>query len=397
MSVKPHRDFFGCLLGALLCCALLVSHCLAADSAREKARQWLENLDTTAAGLYEMAELHMPDMDRARLRAVAEVLYCFSWEALAPAQEENSSGNTSAPESESGENAVKKPAITLPPAVGAEWNIPACAADIARIREASRADDAGLKNRVFRALRHGAALDRLESAIAGLDLVSRPDSHVSSEEAQAAYVRCLWLLCRHEILESMNPHEDELSEAEDDNIELITGKPEESTLPADCLARRVLRQDTLIAALDAALAFELMPDEALPLQIVRADLLLDQSRPKAALESLQDLNMASGSTPREDRLRVRGLYLRALALMRTGNFALAGRDLDSALKLKPEGAELRLARGTLLRLRGKTTAMCGDLHAACAGGLCEGLKTAREQGYCGAEKSSSSALLELKR
>ena len=89
-------------------------------------------------------------------------------------------------------------------------------------------------------------------------------------------------------------------------------------------------------------------------------------------------------------MRAQGLYLRSLALMRSGNFVLAGRDLDRALALFPDDAELRLARGTLLRMKGETGAMCGDFYAACAGGMCDGLKVAREQGYCGAGSVSDS-------
>ena len=45
---------------------------------------------------------------------------------------------------------------------------------------------------------------------------------------------------------------------------------------------------------------------------------------------------------------------------------------------------------TALRMKGETGAMCGDFYAACAGGMCDGLKVAREQGYCGAGSVSDS-------
>ena len=41
-------------------------------------------------------------------------------------------------------------------------------------------------------------------------------------------------------------------------------------------------------------------------------------------------------------------------------------------------------------MKGETGAMCGDFYAACAGGMCDGLKVAREQGYCGAGSVSDS-------
>ena len=325
-----------------------------ADASLLRTKAWLAELDEFAAALSAMPELRLSGMDNDRLRALAALLH------LPPEPEEGAGESENAPVSS---------------------GAPSAYLDI--------------KPRLFRLMRRDDAVDRVESAVYGLDRLLRavwqdeagesdpeslpedsaPDD--SSGEGLAAlsdYLHCVFLLAYVETGEL----EREEGIAGPDSSSLSVSEP-----PAGNEGR-ASRQDALLLALDAALSHELPSDSVRPLQVIKAGLLLEQARPQAALQALAGLDAGHDATPRGKRLRVRGLYLRSLALMRSGNVVLAKRDLDKALELAPDAAELRLARGTLLRMRGETKAMCGDFYAACAAGLCEGLKVAREQGYCGA-------------
>ena len=83
----------------------------------------------------------------------------------------------------------------------------------------------------------------------------------------------------------------------------------------------------------------------------------------------------------------RARYVRALALMRLRQFALAEGDLNAlmAVGIPAEGTEtagcLR-ARGAVRFLRGDYGGMCEDFIAACGLGDCEGLAEARGRGHC---------------
>ena len=330
-----------------------------------RAQAWLRELDERAAALRAMPELRLARTDRERLRALAALLRVSS---------------------------------DIEEAAGEERTFP-------------------WKLRVFRLMRRSASVDRMEYAVHGLDLLVRAAAEPGTsgkfpavvqpsiqeeavpgggEETPAAlddYLRCVRMLADFETLE---PEMEEtvvraFGGTGRDSLENASGndggeEPEEGDAHA-------LRQDALLVALDAALAHELPHVAARPLLVIKAGLLLEQARPQAALQALdgvENVGSASDAAPGERRLRAQGLYLRSLALMRSGNFVLAGRDLDRALALFPDDAELRLARGTLLRMKGETGAMCGDFYAACAGGMCDGLKVAREQGYCGAGSVSDS-------
>ncbi len=338
-----------------------------ADASLLRAKAWFAELDELTAALSVMPELRLSGMDKDRLRALAALLH------LPPEPEDGTGGPETAPAS---------------PAPSAFLD---------------------LKPRLFRLMQRDDAVDRMESAVYGLERLVRAASQDETwendpaklsedlpEEDLAAlydYLRCVFLLAYFEV-------------GEEEQKEGGTPGPDSSSLSvSENLAGddvRALRQDALLLALDAALSHELPPDSMRPLQVIKAGLLLEQARPQAALQALAGLDAGRDATPREKRLHARGLYLRSLALMRSGNVVLAKRDLDKALELAPDGAELRLARGTLLRMRGETRAMCRDFYAACAAGLCEGLKVAREQGYCGAgdgndEPASPFAPLELTR
>ncbi|MDR2055267.1 MAG: tetratricopeptide repeat protein [Desulfovibrio sp.] len=83
----------------------------------------------------------------------------------------------------------------------------------------------------------------------------------------------------------------------------------------------------------------------------------------------------------------RARYVRALALMRLRQFALAEGDLNvlMAVGIPAEGTEMagRLrTRGAVRLLRGDYRGMCEDFTAACGLGDCEGLAGARSQGRC---------------
>lgn len=347
-----------------------------ADASLLQTKVWLAELDELASALSVMPELRLSGMDTDRLRALAALLHLPPEPEHAPV----SSGTLSA--------------------------------------------FLDIKPRLFRLMRRNDVVDRMESAVYGLERLIRaasqdeagengpakfpeesPPEELSpeelspeelSEEEQAAlsdYLHCVFLLASFEA--------GELERKEGG----IPGPDSSSLFASEKPAGnngRASRQDTLLLALDAALSHELPPDSVRSLQVIKAGLLLEQARPQAALQALAGLDAGSDATPREKRLRARGLYLRSLALMRSGNVVLAKRDLDKALEIAPDGAELRLARGTLLRMRGETKAMCGDFYAACAAGLCEGLKVAREQGYCGAGEGNEApaspfAPLELTR
>lgn len=333
-----------------------------------RTRAWIANLDEQASALRAMPELRLSGMDGERLRALSALLS----PPPCPGDFEGGEGECDATE-----------------------DVPGAAPGDAESMAETFIGSSMLKPRLFRLMRHDAAVDRMESAIYGLDSLARAvargdEAGDVTGEARAAvgeYLRCVCLLARFELAETENaggvPGENGNSAKTPANAaaNVAGGDTAESNL-------RALRQDALLVALDAALAHDLPPESARPLRVIKAGLLLEQARPQAALQALDGVDAGSVSTPREKRLRARGLYLRALALMRRGNFGLAGKDLDRALALMPDGVELRLARGTLLRMRGETTAMCGDFYAACAGGLCEGLKVAREQGYCGAASAA---------
>lgn len=317
-----------------------------------QAKAWLAELDELAAALGAMPELRLSGMDKDRLRALAALLHL-------PPDPERGEGSGEA------ENEVSSDA----PSAFSE------------------------KTRLFRLMRRDDAVDRVESAVYGLDRLVRAAAQDETREndpaelpadlpgeARAAlsdYLRCVFLLAHFEA-------------GEEERKEGAVSGPDSSAAAESPAGNgsRALRRDALLLALDAALSHELPPDSVRPLQMIKAGLLLEQARPQAALQALAGLDAGHDAAPREKRLRARGLYLRALALMRSGNVVLAKRDLDKALELAPDGAELRLARGALLRMRGETKAMCEDFYAACAAGLCEGLKLAREQGYCGSGSRS---------
>lgn len=347
-----------------------------ADASLLQTKAWLAELDEFAAALSAMPELRLSGMDKDRLRALAALLH------LPPEPEERAGEGAGEPEN-------------------------------APVSSGASSAYLDIKPRLFRLMRRDDAVDRVESAVYGLerllravsqdeagdsDLASLPEGSAPddlSEEERAAlsdYLHCVFLLAYFEA-------------GDLEREEGIAG-PDSSSLSASENPAgnegRASRQDALLLALDAALSHELPPDSVRPLQVIKAGLLLEQARPQAALQALAGLDAGYDAAPREKRLHARGLYLRSLALMRSGNVVLAKRDLDKALELAPDAAELRLARGTLLRMRGETKAMCGDFYAACAAGLCEGLKVAREQGYCGAgggneEPASPFAPLELTR
>lgn len=232
-----------------------------------------------------------------------------------------------------------------------------------------------LESGLYRLMRGEEAVDRMENLIHGLKLLVseeaaqgvEPSSAVTEEQSAAveAYLGCALLLTRPEF--SGNIWESPLSGGEESVQKEGTD----------------VRRDELTAMLDTALSHDLPQEAAWPLRVMRAGLLLAQARPQAALQDLDGIGAGPVAAGGEKRLRAHGLYLRSLALMRSGNTELAGRDLDRALSLTPGRPELLLARGTLLRMRGRLDAMCDDFYAACAEGLCEGLEIAREQGYCG--------------
>jgi tetratricopeptide (TPR) repeat protein len=83
----------------------------------------------------------------------------------------------------------------------------------------------------------------------------------------------------------------------------------------------------------------------------------------------------------------RARYVRALALMRLRQFALAEGDLNALMvaDIPAEGTEMagRLrTRGAVRFLRGDYGGMCEDFIAACGLGDCESLFVARGQGHC---------------
>ena len=238
-----------------------------------------------------------------------------------------------------------------------------------------------LESGLYRLMRSEEAVDRMESLIHGLKLLvskeagpgAEPSSIVLTEEQSAAlkaYLDCALLLARPEFFGEI--WESPLSGGEQPVLKEGTES----------------RRDELTAMLDTALAHELPQEAVWPLRVMRAGLLLAQARPQAALQDLDGIGVGPVATGGEKRLRAHGLYLRSLALMRSGNTELAARDLDRALSLTPGRPELLLARGTLLRMRGRLDAMCDDFYAACAEGLCEGLEIAREQGYCGGKNTT---------
>lgn len=95
--------------------------------------------------------------------------------------------------------------------------------------------------------------------------------------------------------------------------------------------------------------------------------------------------------PSDRRMHARALYLRALALLRTGRPALAEEDLDGALLLAPDRGELWLARGAARQVRERFGLMCDDYYRACALGRCDGLAAARGQGRCLPEEARGKA------
>ena len=136
-------------------------------------------------------------------------------------------------------------------------------------------------------------------------------------------------------------------------------------------------------------ALSLAP-QAWPVRLARAELLLRQDRYRTALQTVLDLPRPSCADGEyEDTMRavdvhlyVRGLHLRALAQLRSGQPALAEKDLDEALRLEPSRPELWLTRGAVRQIREEFEAMCGDYYQACALGQCFGLAAARERGQC---------------
>lgn len=145
-----------------------------------------------------------------------------------------------------------------------------------------------------------------------------------------------------------------------------------------------------------------------PLAAARADMLLRQDRPQAALQILRDLSppapginpkrelwMQSRSStwpavwtsawpshPSDTRLYARALYLRGLAQLRSGQPALAEADLSAALSIEPQRPDFLLARGATYQVREIFDAMCRDYYQACTLGSCDGLAAAREQQRC---------------
>lgn len=145
-----------------------------------------------------------------------------------------------------------------------------------------------------------------------------------------------------------------------------------------------------------------------PLAAGRADMLLRQDRPQAALHILRDLTAPpTAITPEKERwiharssawtsvwtkawpphpsdlrLYARSLYLRGMAQLRSGQPALAEADFSAALAIDDARADFFLARGASYQVREIFDAMCSDYYQACALGLCEGLASAREQGRC---------------
>lgn len=315
-----------------------------------QAKAWLAELDELAAALGAMPELRLSGMDKDRLRALAALLHL-------PPDPEKGTGEGSG----EAENGVSSDAPSAFPG----------------------------KSRLFRLMRRHDAVDRVESVVYGLDRLvlaaSQDETRENDPAALSEYLHCVFLLASLEGAEERKEGDIPGPERSPDG-----SSSDASESPAGT-GSRALRRDALLPALDAALSRELPPESMRPLQVIRAGLLLEQARPQAALQALAGLDEGSDAAPREKRLRARGLYLRSLALMRSGNVVLAKRDLDKALELAPDGAELRLARGALLRMRGETKAMCEDFYAACAAGLCDGLKLAREQGYCGSGSGSGNA------
>ncbi|MDR2745178.1 MAG: tetratricopeptide repeat protein [Desulfovibrio sp.] len=83
----------------------------------------------------------------------------------------------------------------------------------------------------------------------------------------------------------------------------------------------------------------------------------------------------------------RARYVRALALMRLRQLALAEADLNALMAVGipadgPEMAGCLRTRGAVRLLRGDYRRMCEDFTAACGLGDCEGLAEARGQGHC---------------
>lgn len=143
------------------------------------------------------------------------------------------------------------------------------------------------------------------------------------------------------------------------------------------------------AVLEKALS---LAPRAWPLRLARAEMLLRQDRYRAALRLILDVpepfphpgaQPEDGASDAADTLLyVRGLHLRALAQLRSGQSTLAEKDLDMALRLAPEQPELWLARGAARQMLEKFGPMCEDYYQACARGQCRGLAAARERGQC---------------
>ncbi len=121
--------------------------------------------------------------------------------------------------------------------------------------------------------------------------------------------------------------------------------------------------------------------------LTHAELMVQQERPQAALESLAVffgyLPSLMGAAPSDSMkaLQRQGYEVRGLACFLSGKLSLAEEDFTRALAEKPS-ARLFLSRGIARQTRNDMPAACEDFYQACSLGACEGLATAREKGLC---------------
>lgn len=131
---------------------------------------------------------------------------------------------------------------------------------------------------------------------------------------------------------------------------------------------------------------EIAPENPL-FALTFAELMVQQERPQAALESMAvffaHLPSPVGSTPSASAkaLQRQGYEVRGLACFLSGKLSLAEEDYTRALAEKPS-ARLFLSRGIVRQTRNDMPAACEDFYKACSLGACEGLVTAREKGLC---------------
>ncbi len=131
---------------------------------------------------------------------------------------------------------------------------------------------------------------------------------------------------------------------------------------------------------------EIAPDNPF-FALTHAELMVQQERPQAALESMavffDTIQKLTGIDPSPAALDLQrqGYEVRGLAFFLSGKIRLAEEDYTRALAEKPTGS-LFLSRGIVRQTKNDMPAACEDFYLACSLGACEGLVTAREKGLC---------------